>query len=514
MKKGLLPRLMLGLLAHTVGAFSGFAADPVSSDKSSSTMPACEPFVYPPEALRSTRYRCRLNNREHVVLDSARGHVVRAAGGPGVDVDIENDGPVKSCVVRPRSLGIEPRFEGNHVHFRLKHYANLSIEINGANTLPLFLFYDAPVETPSPDARTVVFRAGRIYETGAIAVSSGQRIFIEGGAIVRGTLVIENAEDVQVRGPGVLDQSNRNSRRNTLYVRHSRNVVIEDVLLLDTFGWSLHLSFSEQIDIRRVRIIGWRANCDGIDILSSSNVAVQDCFFRNADDCIAIKSGKWDPDPEGIMENISIERCVLWNDTPGNAFEIGFELDNQSVRKVRVSDCDIIHVMRGAVVSIHNAGKSRVEDVCVEGIRIEDARDEFVDLYVGLSVYSPDRPLEYFIPEGPRRWVPPEHQDPISPDNKGQWWLPLDQKERGRFAGGRGSISGIRFDRISFESRLAPIILSGYDDEHSVSNVSFSGISLGGKTVMTWPSELLRMRHALDITLEGQPISKSAGSVR
>ncbi|MFA6962128.1 MAG: glycosyl hydrolase family 28 protein [Opitutaceae bacterium] len=471
-----------------------------------------EPFVYAPEVPRSSVYQVRLDGREHVVLETPKGHVVRAAGSSGVEVEIETTAQIQSCVVRPLSLGIKPRIEGGRVRFRLERHASISVEFNDDLESSLLLFYDAPIPAPLPDENTRVFSAGRIYDIGAVTLTSHQRVFLEGGAVVRGQFAIENAEDVRIQGPGVLDQSTRTVRKNTLYVRRSHDVVIEDVLLLDTFEWSIHLSFSRDVSLRRVRVIGWRPNCDGIDILSSSFVTVSDCFLRNADDCIAIKAGGREPDPEGVVESIQVERCVLWNDLPGNAFEVGFELNNHAVRGVHFRDCDVIHVLRGAAFSIHNSGVSRVEDVSFTDIRVEDLRDEFADLYIGLSVYSPDRPPEYFVPGGPRRWTPPEHQDPVSPDNASQWWLPLDSAEHARFAPGRGSISNVRFQRIRFHgSSPARIVIKGYDDEHAVRDVHFSEIMFDGRTVDEWPEEQLRLSHTRNIVFAGRVLDDAAG---
>ena len=472
-----------------------------------------EPFVYAPEVHRSSVYQVRLDGNEHVALESQKGHIVRAAGSTGVEVEIETTADIHSCVVRPLALGIKPSIEGGRVRFRLDRHASISVEFNDDLDTPLLLFYDAPIPTPLPDENTRVFSAGRIHDIGEVTLASHQRVFLEGGAVVRGQFVIENAEDVRIQGPGVLDQSTRMIRKNTIYVRRSRNVVIEDVLLLDTFEWSIHLSFSREVALRRVRVIGWRPNCDGIDILSSSHVTVSDCFLRNSDDCIAIKAGGREPDPEGIVENILVERCVLWNDVPGNAFEVGFELDNHAVRGVHFRDCDVIHVLRGAAFSIHNSGVSRVEDVSFTDIRVEDLRDEFADLYIGLSIYSPDRPPEYFVPGGPRRWTPPEHQDHVSPDNASQWWMPLDSAEHARFAPGRGSISNVRFQRISFlEAFPSRIVIKGYDnDDHAVRDVSFSEITSGGRPVDEWPREQLRIFNAHNIVFAGRLIDAAAG---
>ena len=465
------------------------------------------PFVYAAEVPRSSHYRCWLDGVEHTVIDSLKGQIVRAAGEPKVEVEIESLEPIDSLVVRPLQRGIKAAMTGKRIRFTLDRHDNISIEINDHLDAPLFIFWDPPVETPENDGKTIIFKAGQIHEVGKMILGSGDRVFLEGGAVVRAWLLIENAVDVRVWGPGVLDQSKRDFRENTIYVRKSREVLLEDVLLLDTFSWSLHLSFSEDVRINRVRIIGWRPNCDGIDVLSSSHVAIRDCFFRNADDCVAIKSGKWDMDETGVMEDITVERCVFWNDLPGNAMEIGFELDNRLVQSVHFRDCDIIHVLLGAAFSIHNGGTARIEDVSFEDIRIEDLRDEFADLYVGLSIYSLDCPKEFFRTNPDRLPAPSERQETSSPDNQMQWILPLNQEESSLCAGGRGSVDKVRFHRIAFSGAPILIVLKGYDDKHTVSNVTFTEISCAGKPVKEWPVDMLRMSHARAVRFEGKTVS-------
>ncbi len=468
-----------------------------------------QPFVYAPAVARSSRYRCWLDGQEHTVLDSLKAQIVRAAGDSRVAVTIECREPVRSVTVRPLALGIKPKHEGGKITFAMERHGSISVEINDDLDTPLLLFWDAPIQTPQPDADTTIFKAGVIHELGELAVGSGKRVFFEGGAVVRGQLKIEGATDVHVWGPGILDQTTRKEPKNTILVRHSSNVVLEDVLLLDTHGWSLHLNYSESIKINRVRIIGWRGNSDGIDVVSSSHVLVHDCFLKTLDDCIAIKAGNWTADDDTIMEDITVRNSVLWNDVPGNALEVGFEMTNQLVRGVHFQNCDVIHVLKGAAFSIHNSGCSRVEDVSFEDIRVEDVRDEFADLYIGLSIYSKDCPKEFFRLNEARRPVPAERQDDISPDNQGQWVLPLNEEERRKFASKRGSISGVRFLRISFNESPRRIVLKGYDADHAISDVSFSDISCKGEALTSWPEDLLRTAHATNVTFAGRAVGST-----
>ncbi|MCC5844537.1 MAG: hypothetical protein JJU05_09820 [Verrucomicrobia bacterium] len=469
-------------------------------------MPANAPFVYASELTSSDRYRVRLDGVEHFVMPSERAHVVRAQGAGPVQVEIECAEEVQECVVRPLALGVESRGEGRVVRFTLNAPARITLEINGEVLGGLFLFLDAESAVPSPAETTHFFKAGVIHEAGCVSLMSGARVYLEGGAVVRGQFHMENAEDVRIWGPGILDQRARDHRVNTLYVRKSRRIEIEDILLLDTLDWSVHLSFSSGVSIRGIAIFGWRANCDGIDVLSSSRVHIRDCFIRTDDDCVAIKAGKWDPDPDGVLEDVLVEGCTFWNHVPGNAIEFGFELDNRLIRKVVFRDCDVLRVLSGAVFSVHNAGRSRVENILIENIRVEDARDELIDLYIGMSIYSPDRPPEHFPDDGKRYWTPPERQDMISPDNAIQWWPPMNEAERLAFAPGRGHISNIRIRDIHMQGPPLPIVIKGFDKDHRITNVDIECIYSRGERIDIYPAENFRIVNAGDLRYEQQLI--------
>jgi polygalacturonase len=54
--------------------------------------------------------------------------------------------------------------------------------------------------------------------------------------------------------------------RSTWSCCANAKAVIEDVIVLDSLGWTVHLSGSKDIHLSNTRIIGWRANSDGLDI--------------------------------------------------------------------------------------------------------------------------------------------------------------------------------------------------------------------------------------------------------
>ncbi len=77
--------------------------------------------------------------------------------------------------------------------------------------------------------------------------------------------------------------------------------------------WVIHPVLCENVTIRNVKSISHGPNSDGCDPESSRNVLIEDCYFDNGDDCIAIKSGR-NFDGRRIAvpsENIIIRNCVM-----------------------------------------------------------------------------------------------------------------------------------------------------------------------------------------------------------
>ena len=58
-------------------------------------------------------------------------------------------------------------------------------------------------------------------------------------------------------------------------------------------------------DVRWVKILGWRANGDGVNLME--NGRVEDCFIRTQDDSL-------------IVNGRGIRRTVLWQDGNGSSF--------------------------------------------------------------------------------------------------------------------------------------------------------------------------------------------------
>lgn len=457
-----------------------------------------ELYDFPDNAPRAADFEVSVGGQSVFVYDTQVAAVATFGIEGETVVRVQRSESFKECVVRPLSANICARVNGRIVEFTLSKPMHLSVEFDGDIKRPLFIFTNPP-ETPPPASKNVKhFAAGKIHRVGQINLSSDQTLYIAGGAIVQAYVHAMDASGIRILGPGILDASNRRKKKITsIRLERCRDVEIRDTLIIDSYGWTVHVRGCKGVAIVNMKQVGWRANSDGIDIDASSDVHVSGTFLRNADDCVAIKNISRGDGRGIVTENILVEDSVFWNSLPGNAIEVGFELRGEAVRNVVFQDCDIIRVEQGAVFSIHNGDTAAVEDVTFEDIRAEDVRGDFADLYIGLSIYSDDCPNPYRRTDPRRKILPAKMRDPISGDNASQWLLPTDKH---RYAANRGSIRNVTFRNIQFfASELPPSIMIGYDDQHAIENVTFDGIYLNGRRISSWPADKLTTRHAKNI---------------
>jgi len=422
-------------------------------------------------------------------------------------ITVVRDNPFKEVIVRPLSAGVRPRVDGNKLEFTLPKALNLSIEFDGDISRPLFLF-TCPLRNNIPDKndpKVHYFEAGKIHEAGEIRLHDNETLYMEPGAIVRATVRADNARNIKILGGGILDQSARRKQKtHTVMLTECQNILVQDVHIHDPFGWTLHPRGCDDVVIDNHKQTGWRANSDGIDIEACHRVVVRNSFLRNADDCIAVKS----KDPGVVkrrgnpaVDSVLIEQSVFWNSLPGNALEIGFELMGATVQNIIFRDCDVIRVEKGAVFSIHNGGTATVRNITFENVRVEDARDELIDLYIGLSIYSEDIPEEYARRNG---FNIPEHlKDPVANNNRSQWlYLPEGQREQ--YTSNRGFIENIVFRDIYAESTLKnPSLIKGWDQgKHSIRGVVIENLNVDGKRIEDLETADFIIENASDISLK------------
>jgi hypothetical protein len=440
-------------------------------------------YPAPDGAVPARDFRVRVNGQEIFVYDTEVAGVTYCSFDGQAEVEVDPSSDVKRVDVRPMSLKIQPLLRDNTIRFTLAKPANLSIELNGESQRVLYLFA-SPLETsaPSPqDAKVHYFAPGRIYDAGTIELHSGETLYVAGGAVVRGTVVARGARNVRITGRGILESEGKGKQKTRLiqFIR-CRDVEVSGVIVVNSQTWTLVPVDCDNVTIRNVKLVNWQFGSDGIDLVATSNVLIEGCFLRDNDDCIAVKvwgDGAGYPKSNGPgpdVRHIRVLDSVFWNMAWGNALEIGFELRARSVSDILFRNCDVIHVERGAVLSIHNGDYATVSDVRYEDIRVEDARHKLIDLAIFLSQYSVDRPPS---PEERRRLYLEGAWDGV---------LRVPPGERAKYAKERGHIRNITFKNIQVVEGPFPFsIISGYDANHLVEDVTVEHLTVCGRPIRT-----------------------------
>lgn len=435
-------------------------------------------------------FHVTVNGREVFVYDSPVAAFAIFSFDKTVEVAITTTRHFQRVDIRPLSRGIQPTISGKSIRFSLDKPGNFSIELDGDIRRPLYLFAN-PLETDVPQSGQSgvrYFEGGKIHEAGEITLKDGETVYIAGGAVVRGVIRAKEAENIRILGRGILDGMHRDKKMQMVALEQCSNVELEGITIRGSYGWTIVPRKCQDVRIRNVKLVGWRDNDDGIDVVSSRDVSIDDCFLRTKDDCIAIKAFG-DKTGSDDVEHVRVKNTVLWNAEWGNALEIGFELRTSGIRDVQFENCDIIHVERGGTFTIHNGDWATIEDIRYDDIRVEDSRDKLVDFWVGLSIYSGDCPYEF------SRMNPKRKRSPL-----GQW-IPESAEELAQHLPHRGCIRNVHFRNIKvLGPELPRSILHGFGPDHDVSEVVFENVTFQGKEILDAKSMNLTVEETRNLT--------------
>ncbi len=139
-----------------------------------------------------------------------------------------------------------------------------------------------------------------------------------------------------------------------------RRLVLRDIRIKDSPGWTIHPFCCDDVVIDNVRVENnlFGPNTDGIDINGCRDVFITNCHLTCGDDCIIIKATR----SARSTERVLISNCVVTT----NCIGIGIGQETESdVRQVTVSNCVMYNCHRMFAIGLWNGGT--VEDVTVTG---------------------------------------------------------------------------------------------------------------------------------------------------
>ncbi|MBI5769912.1 MAG: glycoside hydrolase family 28 protein [Verrucomicrobia bacterium] len=188
---------------------------------------------------------------------------------------------------------------------------------------------------------------------------------------------------------------------------HCKNILVEGVTLFKSPMWLLHPVYCDDMVVRGVRFVsadpegqhsaeGEGPNGDGIDIDSTRNVRISDCFFNTSDDCIVIKSGR---DNDGLRTNvptefITITNCVMYQGH--GAVVIGSETSG-GIRNITASNCVSVGTECGIRIKSQRGRGGVLQNFRFDNWVIEKATKYAFEINTRYSA-TPDAPLNEKTP--------------------------------------------------------------------------------------------------------------------
>jgi len=381
--------------------------------------------------------------------------------------------PLDKLIILPASAGIQAKVEGNTATFTISKPCKLSIEPDGRRE-PLLIFANPP-ETSRPDPKdpNVVYYGPGTHKPERIKLTSGQTLYIAGGAVVKGGVTV-NGDNIKILGRGILcgtDWEWRKGPGNMIRVTESTNVTVEGIIVRGAWSWAIPIYNSDSVTITNIKLVcSKNPNDDGINPCNSQRVYIRDCFIRTDDDCIAMKGTKLGSRNDNV-ENIVVENCILWSDR-ARIFLLGHESRAEYMRNIVLRNLEIIHFNMSPF--LFEPGEEMI---------IEDVLVENVTAYADYPMQSGDRTFDLIR---------------LKPT--------INQYMKTKVP---GKISNITFSNITLTGEAREgwyhVAAEGADAGHSVANVSFQNISWFGQVLDKNSPQVRIGSHTENIRFAGPP---------
>lgn len=426
--------------------------------------------AWPSGLVRSSHWRLFADGTELPVYDTPVTHsgpqsfaVIPFAASDLTAVSIS---PLLSAEILPESLHLTAVQDANTLRFSAPNADNLLIEANGSTLHPLAIFRaDAPVSAPDPDDENVLFFEPGIHRIRTLELKSGQTLYLSPGAVLMPVqpdesdaildlcdwaektnyqdFVFSNVQqDIRVCGAGIIDLTalDWHARRSMVFT-NCENVTVSDVIFVGSGHWTLPFFGCKNIHVDRVRMLAYRENSDGIDLVDTQYALVENCFLRTGDDAICLKSMARTPQVE--THDVLVRRCMVWNDKV-RAFSVAGE-SRFNIYDAIFEDCDVLQSMADwttevGALAVYICDAAEVHHITFRNIRIRQESN-----YAICCVITRDR-----------------------------WSTDVEP----------GQVHDISFEQITMPENYL-IYLSGFSEQHPLQNIRF-------KTIMTSTGALVQ----------------------
>ena len=210
---------------------------------------------------------------------------------------------IRSAKLVSNKTTLIPDFRGNTLMFKVSEPQNIQVIINNDSIHTLDIFVN-PEETDVPDPKDpkVVYFGPGSFRLPSAALEDGMTVYVAAGAVVHcyvgphewytvnEVTGLKNyapfymldlmGKNIKVCGRGILDADNTplNSRRG-IHVS-GEDISLDGVILRNSSECGIYIDNAQNVEINNVKVLNYRFNADGIDVIQSKDVQVNGSFIK------------------------------------------------------------------------------------------------------------------------------------------------------------------------------------------------------------------------------------------
>ncbi len=371
-------------------------------------------------------------------------------------IDVEYEGPLREVEILPRELGIPFKVKGNRISFMAEKACNIVIEANHSSRSPLALFFSFEEEIPDSEDSKVLWFAPGIHQIDYIELQDNQTLYLAPGAILKAKapkegdpyliesdwagkknyydfIFAQDKKNIRICGKGIIDTSSLDWHdRRSIVFSNCSNISVSGITLIGAAHWTMPFFGCAQVTVDKVKILGYRENSDGINLVDCTEVSIRNCFLRTGDDAICVKS--MGLNKRFGCSDIHVSNCTAWNDKV-RAFGIAGET-RYEIRDILFENCQVLcgaadWTREVGALCIVISDSATIHKVTFRKISIRQENNYVINCMIMKDIWSTD----------------------------------IDA----------GHIENITFEDIDIPEN-SMIYLEGYDNEHRIRGLHFTGI--------------------------------------
>lgn len=378
---------------------------------------------------------------------------------------MKNNGQFQSVAVAPLSSEVHPVRDGVITRFKLDKPESFSLQFDDDRLRNLHIVAGRlPSARPTGEAVRHFGPGLHVPPEGrsAFEVKSGDRIHLDGGAVLTGAFDLRGVKDVKITGRGLLWDPGQ-----AIELDGASDVEIADLILVNSdrkdAARIMNIRNSHDVSVRELTGFTSGKWSDGINISTSQRVRLDGGYLRVSDDAVVVyavadcplcrqreaETGIKDPMPPGDTTDIDVRNLRIWNDV-AHALYIGHFGDNASPRTIRNVTFQNIDVMNldeddpdwEGAMAIYSGDSTAVRNITFSDIRVDRIEEgKLIHIVAGNNV-------------------------------------------RYNKAAGRG-VQGVTLRNISFtgDGLPSPSVIRGLSERTAVRDVTIENLVIGGRRV-------------------------------